>query len=154
MRANDDGSNSTVHVLCSTTDNPVTPIFDFHSTVTMNYVTADTIVSLYPTFTEARRAIFQNLTMRPESVNILDDEVSKYTNRGYSMHTQAPPHVLCDVQCPNIVRCIGDQYTSYMHFNNSTAMSTLETLGYHKSWSLNTWGPCGNATRQLRPEPY
>ncbi|KZS89912.1 hypothetical protein SISNIDRAFT_488775 [Sistotremastrum niveocremeum HHB9708] len=154
VRANSDGSSSTIHILCSTTDNPVTPIFDFHSTITMNYVTADTIVSLYPSLTEAHRGIFQNLNVRRECESELDNEMRKYNKRGYSLYTHAPPHTYCDILCPNIVRCVGDTYTSYMHFNNSTAITPAQTLSFHRTWSLNTWGPCGNPTRRLQAQPY
>lgn len=91
-------TGTTVNVIESTTESPLTPIFFFHSTVVMNVVSADGVTSFYPSLTNDKKGELIRLSSRSGIdralglCNFLDDSrrrrnehaLAKYRTRGYS----------------------------------------------------------------------
>jgi hypothetical protein len=95
-----DGTVS-IDVVVSKTQCSLDPIFDFHSTVVMNFISADEVVSLYPVFTQARQSIIQN----DRGGDKMNAALSKYASRKYSTF-RSRLHLLrgqkCGALCPSI----------------------------------------------------
>jgi hypothetical protein len=74
-----------VNLLVCDGENAVRPIFGFHSTVVMNFISHDTLFCAYPSLTFARRSLLNTRQLLTGFTPIDKTEacISKYESRGY-----------------------------------------------------------------------
>ncbi|KJA13033.1 hypothetical protein HYPSUDRAFT_209881 [Hypholoma sublateritium FD-334 SS-4] len=114
--------NKVVQIICSKKNAAANAIIDFHSTVVMNFISADGLVSLYPNETLSGHGIRLQSTANAEMA------FNKYTARGFVLHPQCnlerndPIYNLTDLH---------DKSTLFLPFLHADR-STLQ----HMSWIL------------------
>lgn len=75
-----------IDVVESKSPSPFVPVFEFHTTVVMNFISADGFFSAYPSLTTERKALMNPLRIpdgRPTSKTVLC--YRKYHDRGYDL---------------------------------------------------------------------
>ncbi|KAH7918547.1 hypothetical protein BV22DRAFT_982838, partial [Leucogyrophana mollusca] len=77
----------TIDIVVSKTGCALKPIFQFHTTGVMNFVTADTILCAYPTLTTKFRSLINPIALRDARLSIpMLQAIVKYSDRGFSIH--------------------------------------------------------------------
>jgi hypothetical protein len=120
----------------------IIPILQFHSTVVMNYITARSVVSLYPNWTKENKGLV-NPRMYLENTTNLRTVIAlmKYANRGYNL--SAEPFDLgihnCDMNgyCPRSFRNTIDEDTLHWDFKKIKTMG--ETVVACQDMAVVTW---------------
>ncbi|PVG03861.1 hypothetical protein CPB86DRAFT_308657 [Serendipita vermifera] len=93
-----------VEVMESLTESSIRPVLAFHSTAVMNYITADSIVMLYP------RLTFSRLTVRNNAAVLDEGWASKYHSRMYHVSSIARVYSFQRELCRNLARKTGDRF--------------------------------------------
>ncbi|KAH7917805.1 hypothetical protein BV22DRAFT_984741, partial [Leucogyrophana mollusca] len=77
-----------VDIVASITENAIRPIFQFHSTMVMNYIAADGFFAAYPKLTSQYRALLNVMSMRDgrQTLGSLQALV-KYKKRGFDVQS-------------------------------------------------------------------
>ncbi|KAH7905060.1 hypothetical protein BJ138DRAFT_1118830 [Hygrophoropsis aurantiaca] len=75
--------NQSVEIIISRTDSSIRPIFYFHSTVMMNFLTADSLFVAYPRLISHRRGLTNPLSRWDSETTRI--AVDKYRQRGYTI---------------------------------------------------------------------
>ena len=147
---------------------PIAPIFESHSTITMNFFTGFGFYSAYPLLTANQRSVinpnFWMLLERTAQTGI-DNCITKYTQRGVEM--QLTPAAwskdshMCTLstRCPHTVRSLTDGHGLYIDLrvtNSSTLRPrdgerTVFDDAYTVAWCLGG-KPCN--TRKRCPRPF
>jgi hypothetical protein len=121
------------------------PIFAFHSTIVMNFVSAYGLYCGYPSLTLNRTGIIHphlyrhRHTLRRSETNAL----TKYMNRQYLL-TQEQSHDNCanHIKCTATIRSLSDQHSLWLPFLHSTHLSGQDIFKHEiVMWSLGG-GPC------------
>jgi hypothetical protein len=103
-----------IDLMESHSQSSVHPVTTFHSTVVMNYITADSISVMYPKLTFSRIAVRGNCDQRSRSWE------AKYLLRKF--HLFSPPGVYTNFQhilCQQLARRTGDQFCLYINFGDT-----------------------------------
>ncbi|KAF5331413.1 hypothetical protein D9611_011868 [Ephemerocybe angulata] len=116
------GTGATIHVIVSTSASPLAPIFSAHSTLVMNFISANGVYSCYPTLTESSTGV-RNVTDKIVPVQprrLLDQE--KYLRRGFSLIDGCGPLSATAVHaaqetCIHRTRCLIDPFTAVFPFD-------------------------------------
>lgn len=93
---------------CSFVSAAYRPIVHFHSTVVMNWLSADSLVVLYPSLTFRRRGIIHRSCSGPPPSNGPDRAhaaLKKYKNRGYTLQADAEMFYLGPHRCTEVPYC-------------------------------------------------
>ncbi|KAH7931035.1 hypothetical protein BV22DRAFT_1042808 [Leucogyrophana mollusca] len=107
-----------IDVVISASACAILPIFQFHSTIVMNYLSADSFFSAYPLFTNQFRGLVNPMSMKDgrHTMKVVCALV-KYENRGFSINASAndwesedeEEHECRDnVCCPHYIRATND----------------------------------------------
>ncbi|KAG1780904.1 hypothetical protein EV702DRAFT_963291 [Suillus placidus] len=120
----------------------IIPILQFHSTVVMNYITARTLVSLYPNWMKENRGLVNPCMYLDNTTNLRTVlALMKYVNRGFDL--SAEPFDLgvhnCDMSryCPRATRNTIDGDTLHWDFKKIKTMG--ETAVACQNMSVVTW---------------
>ncbi|KAG1844559.1 hypothetical protein C8R48DRAFT_735493 [Suillus tomentosus] len=107
----------------------IAPVLQFHSTVVMNYITADDIVCMYPKWTCDRKGFINPRLYMEDKTNLRTVEaLMKYTKRGFRLC--AEPFQLgahnCNrsIDCPHATRTTVDERMFNWNINNGIAIGT------------------------------
>jgi len=132
-------SHKTVNVMSNLDSHVVKCITRFHSTVVMNYVSWFGLVVLYPEWTLQKRGLLLANT------STSNDIITKYVNRGYSLHRNifdigAPNQHRCgiDPYCPSTTRSLHDSHCFIELFE--PAQDNFTTIQRDMTWTLPV--PC------------
>ncbi|KAG1893300.1 uncharacterized protein F5891DRAFT_985967 [Suillus fuscotomentosus] len=107
----------------------IAPVLQFHSTIVMNYITADDIVCMYPKWTCNRKGFINPQLYMEDKTNLRTVEaLMKYTKQGFRLC--AEPFQLgvhnCSrsINCPHATRTTVDERMFHWNINNGTAVRT------------------------------
>lgn len=79
-------SNHFINIVESSTHSSISPVFQFHLTVVMNYISSSRVFSAYPTLTTQRRSMINHIHYKDNSpTNGLVACYAKYISRGYDL---------------------------------------------------------------------
>ncbi|KZS86604.1 hypothetical protein SISNIDRAFT_491805 [Sistotremastrum niveocremeum HHB9708] len=149
-----DNANTIIDILVTSDTNPIHLLFECHATACMNYMTADSIVSLYPELTNLRHTLFQDHLYHNEAHRLR----SRYHIRGFTsilpqvivflhhetvlrlIHPQQSPHRRCNLKCGNLIRFVGDTATSHLSFSNSHDLQ--KQMCDYASWWIEVPNNC------------
>lgn len=137
-----------VQVMVTSSDNPVDAIFHFHSTLVMNFVSADVVYSAYPTLTSQRRGLKNQyeLARNGQSDEAVQTCMDKYKERGYDVADDLSGWPDFDYMCasdgsnPNLDRYLDDRHAYFHLFRPAPAgiiPNRVPSVGVDRSvWSL------------------
>jgi len=128
----------------------VLPIFCFHSTLVMNWISPTEIVVLYPSLTFNKIGLNHHLC-KGTSASMLKKRLwkNKYTSRGYcSAESMAELERPCGTACPSLIRSTRDIGTLYVSLEEGKAAHSPPKV----EWALLVGDikgaaavvPCGN----------
>ncbi|KIN97310.1 hypothetical protein M404DRAFT_160711, partial [Pisolithus tinctorius Marx 270] len=103
-------SNGTHHidVIVSRTSTAISPLFQFHSTAVMNFISADSIFCAYPNLTFHRRALINSLPVYNGSIGFKTmAALQKYASRGFDFGACEDVHHM-PYTCRSIPRTLTD----------------------------------------------
>ncbi|KZT33481.1 hypothetical protein SISSUDRAFT_1066103 [Sistotremastrum suecicum HHB10207 ss-3] len=140
IRPNENHSFSIIHVLCSRDTNPISPLLNFPSTALMSYITADTMISLYPQASNAHRAYVQDLVINGDAEERFEQDLQLYQDRGYTLlrETEDYYHEMYDPKCSQLIRCVGDIIEDGI---STERTATIHSVGYTSYNSHATASP-------------
>lgn len=132
-------------VIQSTESSPFLPLTFYYGTHVMNAITADLVVSPYPSLTLEGRG----LLVRPRSGNAHRTTlaIEKYKQRGFEFSEHVPSseevEPSCDhvVTCPTRERAFGDTSCLIIPHTHRPIQETLDLMDEHNStqWKLGGW---------------
>lgn len=113
-------SRRTVNIAITMLETPTSAVFMFHSTLVMNYITWNTIVSAYPALTLRRVGVINSA--RSTETKAFKRALAKYERRGYDLQQSSyrlrPQHDCgTDFACPCTERHIDDPHTMWIAFD-------------------------------------
>ncbi|KAG6907171.1 hypothetical protein DXG01_010257 [Tephrocybe rancida] len=139
-----------INLIVSRTDNPLLPIFNFHSTVVMNFLSSTDLFCAYPDLTfNYLNLVNMNVVGASGGVgDKLEESIAKYIRRGYDFNaylTDWPGfnHHACMVHpaCPSTLRFVSDGHGFRYWLHNLTTHdigSAVDLEGEVKfGWKLN-----------------
>lgn len=149
----------TLNVISSTTDNPLEPIFHFHSTVVMNFISSVGIFCAYPTLTLKRRGLVNaEIYERGQSISAINACLDKYRQRGFSLsHTlgewnDMDRHTCTrDPSCPHTIRTVYDHGGLFYPFTRRSWIRTKTNLRIHGTTHSSVWSLGANRCGNTRP---
>lgn len=112
-----------VQVMVTSSENPLTAVFHFHSTTVMNFISAHGIYCAYPILTSQRRGLKNRyeLAHNGQSEEAVRLCLDKYAQRGYEIADDLSGWPEFDGHactsngsCPAVKRCVDDRY-AYFH---------------------------------------
>ncbi|KAH7925865.1 hypothetical protein BV22DRAFT_1046452 [Leucogyrophana mollusca] len=147
-----------VNVIASTTASPLYPIFHFHSTAVMNYMSADILFSAYPAYTTAFSSIINASNLRNGKFNVkFCQALVKYSKRGFAVvacpaheyveDTVSPDKCHDPLECPQHIRNTHDEGCLRISFDSAVNAFEVEN-GIDEStivWCIG--GNCCTGTR-------
>ena len=136
-------------IIGSADRSPFYPLVFYYGTHVMNAITADLVISAYPSLTLEGHAVL-NLS-RPRNDHSTRAAIQKYTQRGFTFNNidQPPSHFgqACSttITCPNRNRAFGDMYCLITPNTDRPITETLDLMDEHSTTSWRFPGaPCGN----------
>ncbi|PSR75529.1 hypothetical protein PHLCEN_2v9094, partial [Hermanssonia centrifuga] len=146
-------------IICSASSSALLPLTYFHSTLVMNFITADFLCIAYPWGLDARHGVIQTYASTTKS----NAAIEKYRGRGYVMYSSwkdlyVPVDGNCTPHrhCPRAVRHFGDDDCLTIRFHvpgymkdNTPRQEDLTGMKWSVAW---VWGghECSNADCVLR----
>ncbi|PSR87070.1 hypothetical protein PHLCEN_2v5256 [Hermanssonia centrifuga] len=136
-------------VMRSETATPLLPLPYFHSTLLVNYISADSLCVAYPLGLLSRNGVTQSRSLSEHATAGL----AKYRSRGYEFHDvpwtwdpRKEGRCYEHGHCSRAVRYFGDEYCFTVKFPNRSPPSVLPILGGKLTcaWVWGGYG-CGHA---------
>ncbi|KAH7904554.1 hypothetical protein BJ138DRAFT_1236942 [Hygrophoropsis aurantiaca] len=129
--------NRSIDIIVSQTNNVLLPILHFHSTVVMNYLSADSFFSAYPMLTIEYRGL---INRSPYNTNVRSTAraLAKYQYRGFSVQSRATHwdkeddsdrnhRCESDLYCPRNIRATLDRGCARYCFEQPGIIASEET---------------------------
>lgn len=110
-----------VHVVSIVGNNAVLPLFQFHSTIVMNFISSHGLYSAYPRLTLARQGLI-NVAGKLDQAQLVC--IEKYTQRGFTLGHRLPNSEYdthqCgkDDSCPRTLRMLHDYGGAFWPFTS------------------------------------
>ncbi|KAH7906346.1 hypothetical protein BJ138DRAFT_1117666 [Hygrophoropsis aurantiaca] len=131
-----DKQTRSIDVIISAFKDSTIPIFHFHSTIVMNYVSADSLFSAYPRLTSQYRALVNPLSLPQSHVNGPSCAMEKYRHRGFRIptwserNTPGDPHT-CEnnMSCPRQIRATHDRGSLRLELDIANVTDTADNEG-------------------------
>ncbi|KAH7909204.1 hypothetical protein BJ138DRAFT_1011272 [Hygrophoropsis aurantiaca] len=105
-----------IDIVVSNTRHAIRPIFQFHSTPVINYLTADSIFSAYPKLTTNYRGLFNALSLRDGRRSLSNMQaIAKYAYRGFDIQSTPAAWDAVDEKlhvCVGNINCLQETRTS------------------------------------------
>lgn len=136
-----------VHVVSILGDNAAIAIFDFHSTIVMNFVSSHGLYCAYPALTFKRRGLINVEGAMDSTQRVCID---KYVDRGFDLQRrlsawEIDPEIkhVCgsSTKCPRTLRTMHDSGGSFMSF---TPFGTSDGSRYSSRASVSWLLQCGS----------
>lgn len=106
----------------------VAPIFQFHNTAIMNFISAEAIFCAYPVWTLNMAGLIHPRMYKQNATNLATiTGLTKYMKRGFSLYSdigELAPHISCCVKtyyCPHTTRSTNDKGKTSWVFNRENA---------------------------------
>lgn len=134
-----------INVIESSSTSSVTPIFHFHSTLVMNFITSNCVVSTYPLMTDLLCGLLNS--HRYCNTSSVRDGLLKYERRGFAfLHSgeQWKRNHSCSVSgyCGESVRYVGDSTTLVYRFDHMLEGAVNNVVDGVLFWRLGCRYPC------------
>lgn len=136
-----------INVITSTTDNALEPLFHFHSTALMNFISSTGIYCAYPTLTLSYRSLPNaNVLVRGQKEGSLNKCLDKYRERGFTVfdtlgEMEDMANHICSQHpcCPHTLRSIYDHGGLYYEFEKPRWMDKNDMLRINGAESTSVW---------------
>lgn len=142
-----------IDIIVSRTGSPILPIFHFHSTAVMNFISAYGFLSAYPKLTSSLISIV-NPVAYPGTIPTprIQSCLNKYTDRGFTcLHLQGPGcgFVGClRPGCPEPIRSTRDNHCLFVPFDFDPNMPRVYRYDHNILWCLGAES-CDNRYEDL-----
>ncbi|KAJ7471244.1 hypothetical protein B0H11DRAFT_1730552 [Mycena galericulata] len=148
-------NNKRLNIMTCMGDSALLAVFDFHSTIVMNFISAYGLYCAYPHLTIAKKGLPATSEFgRPRGRRIRTC-FQKYTNRGYAIKETLNEHLpaighTCFVHpyCPLTIRTVYDGHAAFVRFRNPIQDSNIGGLIYDEKHSA-LWTLGGSACNHL-----
>lgn len=149
----------TLNVIASTSDNALEPIFHFHSTVVMNFISSLGVFCAYPNMTLNRRGLVNaDVHLRGQSEETISRCFDKYRSRGFTINTTLNDwedmdghRCTQDPSCPHTLRSVYDRGGLFYRFRRRSWMGTRTKLRIHGAITSSVWSLGANKCSNIQP---